>query len=82
MLCTVAYTDSWHKLQEFEIILLLLVDIRFRTKTKYPPIVKYKPIFVSDKDKLPNIGASMLNRFLISNWSNGLVRCVNFTIFK
>ena len=68
-------------LQEFDIILLLLVDIRFKIKTKYPAIVRYSPIFVNDRDKLPNIGASILNRFLISNWSNGLVRCVNLSIF-
>ena len=29
-------------------------------------------MFVRDKDKLPKIGASRLNKFLISNWSNGL----------
>ena len=37
------------------------------TKTKYPPIVKYNPIFVKDRERLPNIGASKLIRFLISN---------------
>ena len=75
MLCTVAYTDSWHIDQEFDIILLLLVDIIFSIKTKYPPIVKYKPMFVKDKDRLPNMGASKLSKFLISNWSNGLAIC-------
>lgn len=61
-------------------ILLLLLDIRFNIKTKYPPIAKYRPIFVNDKDKLPSIGASRLMRFLISNWSNGLKRCEKFCI--
>lgn len=37
-----------------------------------PPIVKYNPIFVNDMWILPNIGASKLKKFLISNWSNGL----------
>lgn len=35
-------------------------------------------MFVIDNDKLPNKGASMLRRFLISNWSRGLV--INFVI--
>ena len=30
-------------------------------------------MLVNDKCKLPNIGASKLNKSLISNWSNGLV---------
>jgi len=37
------------------------------------PIVRYKPILVKDMCKLPNIGASKLNKFLISNWSRGLI---------
>lgn len=40
-------------------------------------MVKYKPIFVSDKDRLPSMGASKLKRFLISNWSNGLITFKN-----
>jgi hypothetical protein len=63
----VAYIDSWLIDQAFETTLLLLVASKFRTNTKYPPIVKYSPMFVRDKDRLPNIGASKLNRFLISN---------------
>lgn len=35
-------------------------------------------MFVIDSDKLPNKGASMLRRFLISNWSKGLI--INFVI--
>ena len=30
-------------------------------------------MLVKDICKLPNIGASKLNKFLISNWSKGLV---------
>lgn len=73
ILCTVAYIVSWDIDQAFETTLLLLVERRFNTKTKYPPIVRYNPMFVKDKDKLPKIGASILNKFLISNWSSGLV---------
>ena len=72
MLCTVAYIVSWHTDQEFEIIFSLLVATILNINTRYPPIVKYNPIFVKDRDKLPNIGASRLIRFLISNWSKGL----------
>lgn len=50
------------------------------TNTKYPAIVKYKPMFVRDNDRLPNIGASMLNKFLISNWSSGLIMFVKLFI--
>ena len=42
-------------------------------KTKPPAIVKYNPMFVKDIERLPNTGASRLIRFLISNWSNGLI---------
>ena len=42
-------------------------------KTKPPAIVKYNPMFVKDNERLPNTGASRLIRFLISNWSNGLI---------
>ncbi len=44
----------------------------FKVKAIKTPIVKYNPIFVKDICKLANIGASKLNKFLISNWSNGL----------
>jgi len=30
-------------------------------------------MFVKDIDRLPRTGASRLIRFLISNWSNGLI---------
>lgn len=63
---------SWHTDQEFEIILSLFVARILDINTKYPAMVKYKPMFVRDRDKLPNIGASKLIRFLISNWSKGL----------
>ena len=33
-------------------------------------------MLVKDKCKLPNTGASKLNKFLISNWSKGLVTLV------
>jgi len=67
MLCTVAYTVSWLIDQAFETTLLLLVASKFRINTRYPPIVKYNPMFVNDKDRLPNIGASKLSKFLTSN---------------
>ena len=73
ILCTVAYTDSCQIDQEFDMIWLLLLEIRFNTNTRYPPKVKYNPIFVIDKDKLPNTGAFKLIKSLISNWSNGLI---------
>jgi len=41
--------------------------------TKYPAIVKYSPMFVKEIERLPSTGASRLIRFLISNWSNGLI---------
>ncbi len=44
----------------------------FKVKAIKTPIVKYNPIFVKDICKLANIGASKLNKFLISNWSKGL----------
>jgi hypothetical protein len=40
--------------QEFETKFSLLFPIRLSTNTKYPPEVKYKPILVKDKDKLPS----------------------------
>ena len=42
-------------------------------KTKKPAIVKYNPMFVKEIERFPNTGASRLIRFLISNWSNGLI---------
>jgi len=56
-----------------DITLLLLLDKRLIMKTKDPAIPRYKPMFVRDRDRLPRTGASRLIRFLISNWSNGLI---------
>jgi hypothetical protein len=36
-------------------------------------IVMYNPILVIDKFIFANKGVSMLNKFLISNWSRGLI---------
>ena len=36
-------------------------------------IIKYKPMLVKDNCILPNRSAFMVNRFLIINWSNGLL---------
>ena len=85
MLCTVAYIDSWYIDHALGIILFLLLEIRANIKIIYPPIIKYIPIFVKDIDKLPNMGASMLNKFLISNWSKGLnivIKFVMLSIYK
>jgi hypothetical protein len=49
-------------------------------KTKYPPKVKYKPMFVKDRDMFPNKGAFKLIKSLISNWSNGLIMFNNVFI--
>jgi hypothetical protein len=73
ILCTVAYIDSWYTDQAFDTTLLLLLDKRLIMKTKLPAILKYNPMFVKDIERLPNTGASRLIRFLISNWSNGLI---------
>ena len=48
-------------------IFSLFVDKRLNAKTRYPAIVRYSPMLVNDKDRLPSIGASKLSRFLISN---------------
>jgi len=74
--CTVAYIDSPGKDHPFEITLDALLDKRNNINTKKPPIVKYKPIFVKEIDKLPKSGASKEIKFLISNWSSGLTICV------
>jgi hypothetical protein len=58
---------SWLIDQLFDTTLLWLVAIKFKINTKYAPIVKYKPMLVKEMDKLPSIGASKLNKFLISN---------------
>jgi len=42
-------------------------------KAKKAAIVIYKPIFVIDKFILSKSGVSILKRFLISNWSRGLI---------
>jgi len=73
ILCTVAYIDSWYTDQAFDTTLLLLFDTRLIMNTKYPAIVKYSPMFVKEIERLPSTGASRLIRFLISNWSNGLI---------
>lgn len=77
MLCTVEYTDSWDIDQLFDTILFWLAEIRLSINKRLPLSVKYSPMLVIDSDKLAKIGASKLNRFLISNWSNGLIWCVN-----
>lgn len=59
-----------------------LVAIRFNTNAKYPPIVKYNPMFVKDIDVLPKMGAFKLIKSLISNWSNGLVIAEKFVMYK
>ena len=44
-------------------------------------IVKYNPMLVNEKLVSPNIGASILNKFLIENWSKGLkLFCVLFRV--
>jgi hypothetical protein len=68
----VAYNDSWLIDQLLLTNLLKLVASIFKNKTKKAAIVKYNPIFVKDRCKLPNIGAFKLNKSLISNWSSGL----------
>lgn len=73
ILCTVAYIDSWYTDQTFDVTLLLLLDTRLILNTKYPAIVKYKPMFVKERERSPSTGASKLIKFLISNWSNGLI---------
>lgn len=42
-------------------------------KAKRLAIVMYNPILVIDKFILPSNGVSILKRFLISNWSRGLI---------
>lgn len=45
---------------------------KFNININNVPMLRYNPMFVIDICKLPKIGASRLNKFLISNWSNGL----------
>jgi hypothetical protein len=59
--------DSWYTDQAFETTLLSLLDTALRRNIRYPAIVKYNPMFVTERDKLPKIGASRLIKFLISN---------------
>ena len=73
ILCTVVDIDSSYNDQAFHTTLLLLLDRRLIMKAKPTAIVKYNPMFVKDIERLPNTGASRLIRFLISNWSNGLI---------
>lgn len=54
--------------------------IRLNTNAKYPPMVKYNPMFVKDTDALPKMGAFKLIKSLISNWSNGLVIAEKFVM--
>ena len=65
MLCTVAYIVSCTKDHLLDTILLPLVATKFKDKSTNAPRHKYRPIFVTDKDKLPNIAACKLNKFLI-----------------
>ena len=59
--------DSWPIDQELDTIFPLFVATRLNTNTKYPPSVRYNPMLVKDKDKLPSIGAFKLIKSLISN---------------
>ena len=70
--CTVAYILSWLIDQLLGIILLLFVANKLYVNIIKILIVKYKPIFVNDKCKLPNKLALKENKSLTSNWSNGL----------
>lgn len=72
ILCTVAYIVSIPNDHELETILLPLVAKRFKHKIIKVPKDKYIPIFVNESWILNNIGAFILNRSLISNWSKGL----------
>lgn len=45
---------------------------KFNININNVPMLKYNPMFVIDICILPKTGASKLNKFLISNWSNGL----------
>lgn len=87
ILCIVAYMDSWLMDHLLLIILLLLVAKTFRDNIKKIPIVRYKPMLVKDICILAKIGASILSKFLISNWSKGLVvsvrkwLCINAVIY-
>lgn len=72
ILCIVAYNDSWLIDQLLLTTLLKLVANIFNVNIKKKPKVKYNPMFVNDKCKLPNKGAFKLNKSLISNWSKGL----------
>jgi hypothetical protein len=66
--------------QELGTSFSLLFPTRLNINTKYPPKVKYKPMFVKDRDMFPNKGAFKLIKSLISNWSNGLIMFNNVFI--
>ena len=73
ILCTVAYKDSWPIDQLFEITFEKLLAIIIKEKAKKALIVKYNPMLVREMCIFPKRGASKLIKFLISNWSKGLI---------
>jgi hypothetical protein len=79
--CTVAYILSWLIDQLLGIILLLLVANKLYVNIKKILIVKYKPMLVNDKCKLPNKLAFKENKSLTSNWSKGLNTKFKWLIF-
>lgn len=73
MLRTVAYKVSLVNDHLLGVIFEALFAKTLTQKAKKAAIVIYNPILVIDKFMLSKSGVSMLNKFLISNWSRGLI---------
>lgn len=73
MLRIVAYSVSLVKDHLLGVIINMLLAKILTEKAKKAAIVIYNPILVIDKFILSKSGVSILNKFLISNWSRGLL---------
>jgi len=73
MLKTVVYITSIDIDQLLGVTILLFVAKIYNINIIIVVIIKYKPMFVNDICILLNKSAFMLTKFLIVNWSNGLL---------
>jgi len=73
MLRIVAYKVSLVKDHLLGVIFEILLAKTLTQKAKKAAIIIYSPMLVIDKFILSKSGVSILNKFLISNWSRGLI---------
>jgi hypothetical protein len=82
MLRIVAYKVSLVKDHLLGVIFEILLAKTLTQKAKKAAIIIYSPMLVIDKFILSKSGVSILNKFLISNWSRGLIIVKSLVLYS